>query len=74
MLLVAVHTWSSAVRGAVRKLQIINYLTEIRVGKTTTLKMPKSLISSRIRVALHAGCSVFLRPVDVVLKVGVTNS
>jgi hypothetical protein len=46
-------------RGAARKLQIINYLAEIRVGKTTTLKMPKSLISSRIRVALYAGCSVF---------------
>ena len=58
-LLVAVHTWSSAARGAARKLQIINYLTKIRVGKTTTLKMPKSLIYSRIRVALYAGCSVF---------------
>ena len=38
-------------RGAARKLQIINYLTKIRVGKTTTLKIPKSLIASGIRVA-----------------------
>ena len=50
-LLVAVHTWSSAARGAARKLQIINYLTKIRVVVFTTLKMPKSLIVSRIRVA-----------------------
>ena len=50
-LLVAVHTWSSAARGATRKLQIINYLTKIRVVVFTTLKMPKSLITSGIRVA-----------------------
>ena len=45
------HLEFSGTRGAARKLQIINYLTKIRVEKATTLKMPKSLISSRIRVA-----------------------
>ena len=50
-LLVAIHTWSSAARGAARKLQIINYLTKIRVMVLTTLKMPKSLIASGIRVS-----------------------
>ena len=38
-------------RGAARKLQIINYLTKIRVVVFATLKIPKSLIASRIRVA-----------------------
>ena len=37
--------------GAARKLQITNYLTEIRVGKTTTPKMPKAVIISDLRVA-----------------------
>ena len=50
-LLVAVHTWSSAARGAALKLQIINYLTEIRVRKTTTLKIPKHLLYSDLQVA-----------------------
>ena len=50
-LLVAVHTWSSAARGAARKLQITNYLTKIRVVVFTTLKTPKSLIASGTRVA-----------------------
>ena len=48
-LLVAIHTWSSS--GAARKLHIINYLTKIRVVVFTTLKIPKSLIASGIRVA-----------------------
>ena len=38
-------------RGAARKLQITNYLTEIRVGKTTTLKMGKQLSLSDLLVA-----------------------
>ena len=37
--------------GAARKLQITNYLTEIRVGKTTTLKMGKQLSLSDLQVA-----------------------
>ena len=38
-------------RGAARKLQIINHLTKIRVGKTTTLKMVKRLSLSDLQVA-----------------------
>ena len=41
----------SDTRGAARKLQIINHLTEIRVGKTTTLKMVKQLSLSDLQVA-----------------------
>ena len=52
-LLVAVHTWSSAIHTA-RKLQITNYLTKIRVGKITTLKMVKQLSLSDLQVALYA--------------------
>ena len=48
-LLVAIHTWSTS--GAARKLQTTNYLAKIRVVVFTTLKMPKSLIASGIRVA-----------------------
>ena len=50
-LLVAVHTWSSAARGSARKLQIINYLTEIRVGILVTLKMAISLILNTLQDA-----------------------
>ena len=50
-LLVAGYTWSSAARGAARKLQIINYLTKIRVGKNTTPKMVKQLSHSDLQVA-----------------------
>ena len=32
--------------GAARKLQATNYLTKIKVGKATTLKMPKHLLYS----------------------------
>ncbi len=37
--------------GAARKLQITNYLAEIRVEKTTTLKMAKQLSLSDLQVA-----------------------
>ena len=50
-LLVAIHTWSSAIHAA-RKLQITNYLAKIRVEKTTTLKMIKQLSLSYLQVAL----------------------
>ena len=50
-LLVAVYTWSSATQGAARKLQIINYLTEIRVVVFTTLKVVILLSISALRVA-----------------------
>ena len=49
-LLVAIH-WRSS--GAARKLQITNYLTKIRVGKITTLKMVKRLSLSDLQVALY---------------------
>ena len=48
-LLVAIHTWSSS--GAAHKLQIINYLTKIRVEKITTLKTAKAVIISDLRAA-----------------------
>ena len=41
-----------ATRGAARKLQIINCLAKIRVGKITTLKMVKRLSLSDLQVAL----------------------
>ena len=37
--------------GAARKLQITNYLTKIRVGKITTLKMVKQLSLNDLQVA-----------------------
>ena len=43
--------YTPGVQGAARKLQTTNYLAKIRVGKITTLKIPKSLITSEIRVA-----------------------
>ena len=46
------YTWSSS--GAARKLQIINYLAKIRVGKITTLKMVKQQSLSDLQVALYA--------------------
>ncbi len=45
------HLEFSGTIHAARKLQIINYLTEIRVVVFTTLKTSKSLIASGIRVA-----------------------
>jgi len=45
------HLEFSGTRGAARKLQIINYLTKIRVGKITTLKMVKQLSLSDLQVA-----------------------
>ena len=42
-----------ATRDAARKLRIINYLTEIRVEKITTLKMVKRLSLSDLQVALY---------------------
>ena len=49
-------------RGAARKLQIINYLTKIRVGKATTLKMPKYLLYSDLQVAQDHTLLVVLGP------------
>ena len=45
------HLEFSGTIHAARKLQIINYLTKIRVGKTTTLKMVKQLSHSDLQVA-----------------------
>ena len=42
-----------ATTGAARKLQITNYLTKIRVEKTTTLKIVKRLSLSDLQVALY---------------------
>lgn len=41
--------------GATCKLLCVSCLTEIRVAVFTTLKMPKSLIASRIRAARPGG-------------------